>query len=153
MENIYDADDFSYDFEYEDKYEFLGDFHEVNTAVVNLCDNYIDNPDEMFPKLIEVDNLELLKDKINLANFFLKYRVYLNYDRKEMYLFYIAKHINKTILQWFKTYNFQKWFIEEYESDIAKGSDKYRLLKSSEIIEPKIQSDYEYLVDSEKYNL
>jgi len=154
LENIYDTDDLSLEIEYSDsKHEYLGDFEDVKKAINNACDQYIDNPDEIFPKLIEVDNIELIQSKKELANFFYNYKGYIAYENVEWRLFQYAKHFKNKTLEWFKTYNFQKWFIEDYENELAKNADKYKLLKLSEIIDPKIETEYEYLIDVEKYNI
>jgi hypothetical protein len=154
LENIYDTDDLSLEIEYSDsKHEYLGDFEDIRKGLNNACDQYIDNPDEIFPKLIEVDNIELIQSKKELANFFYNYKGYIEYENVEWRLFQYAKHFNKKTLEWFKTYNFQKWFIEDYENELAKNVDKYKLLKLSEIIDPKIETEYEYLIDVERYNI
>ena len=149
-----DADELDYGIDYSDgKYEYLGDFKDVDKKINETCEKYIDNPDEIFPKFIQSDNLELIKKKIDLANFFYRYKTYLDYDNQDLHLFEIAKHFNKTVLEWFKTYDFQKWFIEEYEHKVVEDVDKYKLLKHSEIIEPKIETEYEYLIDASRYNV
>jgi hypothetical protein len=154
LENIYDTDDLNYDIEYSDsKQKYIGDFEDVRKEINDACDKYIDNPDEIFPKLIVIDNLELIQNKKELANFFYVYNGWIKYERVDYRLFEYAKHYNNEIFKWFKSYDFQKWFIEDYENDIAKNPNKYKLLELSEIIDPKIETEYEYLVDVEKYNL
>jgi hypothetical protein len=148
FENLEESSDFSYDFEYEGKYDFLGDFKDVNNVVETAMENYVDNPDEVFVKLIECDNLELFKEKIELANFTYTYDTWIDYNRNRFILFDLAKHYNKEILQWFKSYEFQNQIISD-----KNDTEMYKLLQQSNIIDPKIEKEFSYLVDSEKYNL
>ena len=148
FENLEESSDFDYDFEYEGKYEFLGDFKDVNNVVETAMENYIDNPDDVFVKLIECDNLKLFKEKIDLANFTYTYDSWINYNRNRLNLFELAKHYNKSILQWFKSYEFQKQILED-----KTDATIYKSLQKSEIINPKIESEFGYLVDADNYNL
>lgn len=161
LENIYDSDEFSYEFEYGDlKHDNLGNFEDVNNKVSEICTNYINSPEEIFPKLIFIDNLELIKNKKDLADFIYEFNVYLDYENKNRYtLFELAVKLNNNILQWFKSYEFQKWFIENdvYGFDKADYKDpmttKFKFLELNNITNSKIKDEYDYLIDSEKYNL
>lgn len=146
VENV-DTSDFGYDFEYEMKYDYLGNFEDVNRIVENTIDTYVSSPDYVFPKIIEIDNLELMKDKIELANFTYIYDVHIKWDRKRLNLFDIAKEYNGEILKWFKSYNFQKFIIDQSNVVI------YNNLIESEIIDPQIEKEYKYLVEIDGYNL
>lgn len=157
-----DYDEFDYGIDYSDgKYDFLGNFEDVDKVVRNTCEQYTDYPDELFSKLIEHNKLELIQKKKDLADFYQRYKAWIDYDRKEHTLFELAKHYKNSVLEWFKTYEFQQWFIEEYidkddkqeERDANYGSTNYKILNNNEIINPMIKDEYEYLVDSEKYNL
>jgi len=139
--------DLSYDFEYDMKQEFLGDFKDLVREVENVVDKYLSSPDDIFPKIIECDNLEFFKKNIDLAVFNYWYDTWISGNRKQLTLFEIAKLNNKSILEWFKSYDFQKYIISESEAEI------YKLLLVVEIINPKIKEDYEYLLDSDKYNI
>jgi hypothetical protein len=147
FENINESTDFTYDFEYEGKYEFMGEFKDLQNEVYNVVDKYLSSPDDIFVKLIQCDNLELFKKKIDLANFTYVYDFWFNYDRKRGNLFQIAISVNKSILEWFKTYDFQKSIIDDSDAEM------YKLLKETDIINPEIKDEFEYLVDSESYNL
>jgi hypothetical protein len=151
LENLYEASDFSYDFEYEGKYDFLGDFADVNRVVDNAVDQYINNPDDLFVKIIEFNNLELFKKKIDLANFRYNYDLWLNGNRKQYNLFEIAKAYNNDILKWFKSYEFQYRLLEELYTD--HNVEIYKSLDDAEIIDPKIKEEYLYLIDAGVYNL
>ena len=160
LENIYDSDEFSYEFEYGDsKYDYLGDFGDLNNKVSNTCTNYINSPDEIFPKLIVIDNLELFKKKKELADFIYEFNVQLDYDRSRYTLFELAIKLNNNTLQWFKSFEFQKWFIESdvYGFDKADYKNpmttKFKFLELNGITNSKIKDEYDYLIDSEKYNL
>ena len=152
-----DYDEFGYDVDYsEGKYEFLGNFENVDKVVREACEKYTEFPDELFPKLIENNKLELIKNKIDLADFYQHYKIFIKSERKELRLFEHANHFKNSVLEWFKTYEFQKWFIEEYKDIYAKPnyeSSNYKLLISNEIVNPKIKDEYEYLVGAEDYNL
>jgi len=160
LENIYDSDEFSYEFEYGDlKYKNLGNFEEVNSIVSNVCTNYINSPDEIFPKLIVIDNLELIKKKKELSDFVGEFTVQLDYDRSRYTLFGLAIELNNNTLQWFKSFEFQQWFIEKdiygFDKDDYKSpmTTKFKFLCTHNILNPKIEDEYDYLIDSEKYNL
>lgn len=152
-----DYDEFGYNLDYSDgKYEFLGDFKEVDKLVRDACEQYTQFPDELFPKLIKHNKIELFKNKIEFADFYQHYKIFIKHVLKGLNIFEHAKHFNNSVLEWFKTYDFQKWFIEEYKDIYAKpnyNSSNYKLLISSEIVDPKIKEEYEYLVNAEKYNL
>jgi len=147
LENVYESNDFSYDFEYEDKQQYLGDFKDLKREVENIVDKYLDAPEDIFPVLIENNNLDVFKDRIELAMFTYNFDIHINYNRKQLNLFEIAKEYDNDILKWFKTYEFQEKIINKSEVTI------YKELKNSGIINPKIEKEYEYLVDSGNYNL
>jgi hypothetical protein len=161
LENIYDADEFTTEIEYGDiKQQFLGDFDDVNRCVMNAIDNYVDNPDEIFPKLIETNNLELLQSKKELANFVYHYKIYIDYKQFKYNLFDFAIHYKNDILEWFKTFEFQEWFIQNFDNAGLMYKDSpnsetlaYKLLKKYELLNIKTIEEYEYLVDAERYNL
>jgi hypothetical protein len=146
LENVNEINGLDYNFE-DLKYDFLGDFKGVSKAIDDDIEDYLDSPDDIFPRVIAIDNIELMKDKVDLANFTYIYDIFIDFNRKRLNLFDIAKHYNKEILKWFKTYDFQKMIINESNTDI------YIELKKSEIIDPKIEEEYSYLEESPKYNL
>lgn len=147
FENINESSDFTYDFEQEGKYDFMGDFKDLQNDVYNVVDKYLSSPDDIFVKLIECNNLEMFKRKIDLANFTYTYDFRIDYDRKRGNLFNIALLYNNSILEWFKTYEFQENIIDSSDPEM------YKLLDEAKILNPKIQDEYGYLVDSENYNL
>lgn len=147
IENIKESNDISYDVE-DGKYEYLDDFVDLNTEVLNDVANYVDSPENIFPNLIKIDNLKLIKKKIDLANFIYSYDFYVtSYEKEKLTLFEIAKICDNSVLKWFKTYNFQNKIIDKSDDKI------YLSLQRSEIINPKIEQEYSYLIDSGKYNL
>ena len=80
------------------------------------------------------------------------YDSWINYNRNRLNLFELAKHYNKSILQWFKSYEFQKQILED-NNFLTTDATIYKSLQKSEIINPKIESEFGYLVDADKYNL
>lgn len=148
LENIYEADEFSYDIEYEGgKLDFMGDFKDLNKIVIDIVDTYLNSPDEIFQNLIKCDNIELFKRKLDLAIFAYNYDIWIDHERKRLDLFEIAKHYNGKILEWFKTYDFQSKLIDDSDTEI------YNALKVSGIINPEIEKEYGYLIDKDKYNI
>ena len=136
LENIYEADEFSMSkLENETKQEFIGDFKDLNTEAYNVVDKYLIAPDEIFIRLIECGNLELFKKKIKLANFGFIYDITINYDKKRLTLFDIAKHYKGAVLEWFKSNEFEKIIMKRTEEEIdsygkfifGENIDKYNL--------------------------
>ena len=124
LENLYEKDEFTYSIEQEGKYDFLGDFKDLNTAVYNVANNYVISPDDIFSKLIEADNLELFKNKMDLADFSYKYTIWIDYNKKYLNLFEIAKHYNGEILQWMTSNEFsEKLKTRELEDEIKSYDD------------------------------
>lgn len=159
FENVQDSDEFTYEIEYNDlKNKFLGDFEDVNNLVNSTCQQYIDDPDEIFPKLVQANNLELIKKKMKLANFVYRYDTFINYNKVRFNLIEFAINSNNSVLQWFKTYDFQKWLMENstslvLQSAIDNQKIAFKILQDAKILDSKIDDEYSYLVDSEKYNL
>jgi len=140
LENIYEASDFSYDFEYEMKQEYMGDFEDLKKEIDKVVQKYIDSPDDIFPKLIECDNLELFRNKFELSIFDYSYSYWNNGKRKQGDLFDMARDYNGKILQWYSTAEFKE-----------KVKEKVDSVYYDELIK-KIE-DYEALEMSKKYNL
>jgi len=135
LENIYNADEFTFENEYERASEFMGDFKDLIRSVENVVDEYLDSPEEIFPKAIAIDNLELLQNNMELADFENIYEVYIKYNRKMKNLFQIAKEYNGEILKWFSSDKFEELINNRSEKEIAN----YR--------------DFIFKEDTEKYNL
>jgi len=95
------------------------------------------------------------KKKKELANFVYVYPTFIDYKRVEYNLFEYAIHFNNSVLEWFKTFEFQKWFIEDYVNEVVKDPKvySYKMLQKHKIINTQTIKEYEYLVDAEKYNL
>lgn len=127
--------EFSYDIEYDElKNEYL-DYNDLIREVDNVVDKYLNSPDDIFIKLIEIDNLELFKKKVDLANFEWMYDVNINYNRVRCNLFQLAKEYNKKILDWLNS--------EEFEKIIENRSQE----------ELDAYSEFKYKEDIESFNL
>jgi len=151
FENLYEAGDFGYEIEYEGKYDFLGDFEGLVKIVEESVDKYLDSPDSLFPILIQKDNLELFKNKLDLAYFDFDYDGwYEGKYRESLNLLEISTRYKNRILEWFKTYDFQKNLIDE---DQFHKTEKYKELTKLDIINHDIKEEYSYLIDVEKYNM
>jgi hypothetical protein len=134
VENVYEFSEFNYDFEYN-LCDYIGHYDDLKRSVENVVEKYLDSPDDIFIKLIEVDNLELFKKKINLANFDYIYDTCKDYSRVRLNLFEFAKLFNNSITEWFKS--------EEFENIIKKRSkEEFENYKNFILGE-----------DAEKYNL
>jgi len=152
IENV-NYNDLNFEFEYEKKYDFLNEenaYESLRTEVEGMLDNFIDSPEYLFPRLIEGNNIKLFKKKLKLAEFIYNYDIRIDYKNERMDLFEIAKHYNNDILKWFKTYIFQKTILDR---DANESIIIYKLLKEHDIVDPKIEKEYEYLIAGEKYNL
>ena len=153
-QNLYEANEFGYDIEYEGKYDFLGDFEELIRRVEKSVDEYLDEPDSLFPILIQKDNLELFKKKLNLADFDSEYDGwYGGQYRESLNLFQIAIRYadssKNRFLEWFKSYDFQKNLIDDSYNRVGI----YKELEKLDIIDPEIDNEYSYLISAEKYNI
>lgn len=147
IENI--STDFDYSIEYESS-EYTEGFKDLIELIKNKVKKYLKEPDELFPILIEKDNLELFKNKIDLAFFTFEYDGwYGGQYREKLNLFEISKRYKNKFLEWFKTYDFQKNIIENNYDKV----ELYKELKKADIIDPKIEDEYSYFIDAEKYNL
>jgi len=123
IENVEGFNDFSYDVEYQNKYEHMGDFKDLNSEVENAVEKYTSSPDDIFPCLIEKDNLEVFKKIKELALFSYSYDIWLlnkngyRDKRERLNLFELAKYYNGDILKWFLTDKFEKYIKKLSKSD------------------------------------
>ena len=146
-----DWGDFSYEIEHQ-SYENLGDFKDLNTETYNKIENFTSSPDELMPEFIKGDNLTMLKKMINKAFFDYNYSYWgKGYQRKNYTLFQIAKDKDNSVLEFFKSEKFQRWYLKDL--DINVQTERYRQLVDDEINNLKIDDDYEYLIGGENYNL
>jgi hypothetical protein len=112
FENIPNSDEFSYEI---NEYEIDNiDYTSLNTEVYNDVIKFINFPDEIFPNLIKANNLDLIQNKIDLAMF--SYYYHLDPYKPERYnLFQIANQHDNSVLEWFRTEEFEKIIIERDE--------------------------------------
>ena len=136
LEHIYESDEFeSSKIEQEIKYEYLGDFKDLKNNVIDAVNEYSISPDDVFPFIIQHDNLEAFKDNMELANFVSIYQIPESYRNDRYNLFEIAKHFNGEILKWFDSSDFRvrmkertKEEIDEYEEfSMKQGAEKYNI--------------------------
>jgi len=117
FENIYEADEFTYENEWERINDYIGDYNDLNNAVEKIIDEYLKWPDEIFPKLILNNNLKLFKKNKEKADFSYYYNTWIKYNKFNGNLFQMAKLINsQKILEWFRTKEFEQ-FIETKSND------------------------------------
>lgn len=154
LENIKTLKDFlieiDYELSYDETYNYydkLGDFKDLDLAIYNKINDFVLFPDALIKEFVLKDNLELFKKHIEDADFEYKYKLNINYNLKNYNLFEISKHLKGDILEYFKSYDFQKWFINENDSN------RYKLLLKEEIINTKIKKEYSHLVEVDKFNL
>ena len=117
LENISESSDFNYEFEYE-HYDELGDFKDLKSSVEDAVDKYLDSPDDIFVNLIEVDNLELFKKKVDLAYFDYVYDRWVKNKRVSMNLFQLAKEYNNSIVTWLKSKEFENIIYKRSKDEI-----------------------------------
>lgn len=123
------SSDLSYEID-SSAYENLGDFEDLNRNFEYCVENYIDSPDDVFPRLIIIDNLDLFKKKIDLARFDYVYDAQkINWNLKNrMNLFQLAKHYNNSICSWFNSEKFDIFIKTRSEDELAS----YREFKYGE---------------------
>lgn len=124
IENVSELNDFSYEIEYNN-YDELGDFKDLINSVESCVDNYLDNPDEVFPNIIKQDCLKAFKKNYKLAFFSYKYDEWLNYNRKRVNLFEIAKHYKNEIYDWFKSDEFKKIIKKDGDNDDINAYNEF----------------------------
>jgi len=147
LSNIYDSDDLRYEtIEYEDSYSHLN-FDNLKNSIDDVVSKYVDSPDDIFPIWIKTDNLEMFKKMEKKYAFYdYDYDIWFKYYRKHINLLEIAKLYNGKILEWFKTYEFQKYLIEN-------DNENYKLIMKSNILNPEIINEYSYIVNVDKFNM
>lgn len=124
LENVQNS--FSYDIEYEGLEDYIKNgYKDLNREVENVVEKYLDSPDDIFPKLIQVDNLELFKNNIEYALFSYWYKIYIKYNDKEGNLFELAKIINGDILKWLKTSEFEKYILKNGTKNDLEAYEKF----------------------------
>jgi len=136
LENVSELDDFGYEIEHEGKYEHMGDFKDLDDSVNSTVDNYLDSPDEVFPKLIQIDNLDAFKENVEMAIFSWRYKIQNGFNQDDYNLFEMAKKYDGDICKWFRTSEFEKIIMD------GKDEDDERNYK-----------DFVLGGDMEKYNL
>lgn len=108
LENLSESSDFNYDFEYEGKYDHL-EYTDLQKEINNHLDKYVEYPDEIFPKLMQTDNLKAFKNNIKLACFNCEYDTRVDYERVNWNLFQFANYYKDgEIFKWFKSDQFEK---------------------------------------------
>lgn len=141
LESVSNAIDIGYEFEYDMKYGYIGDFEDLKKNMNNELDKYVDNPDDVFPKLIEQDRLELFKDKVEeLALFDTYYDFWFKYDRKHMNLVEMAILYDNSITKWMCTKEFRTILKEKVSNELYNDLTEKLL-------------NYETEGDMKKYNL
>lgn len=120
LENVSEFTDFSNEIEYDGGKEEYIDYKDLIRDVDNTIENYTISPDDIFVKLIQVDNLKAFQDNFSKAIFNYNYDVFIDYKKMEMNLFKLAAHYKGEILQWFMTKEFEekmkKRTADEFES-------------------------------------
>lgn len=139
LESVSNVIDIDYDFE-EEKYHHMGDFNELIDDANNILDKYIDSPDEIFPKLIEANNLELFRNKIDLAYFEYDYDFWFKYVRKHVNLVEMAILYDNSITKWMCTKEFRTILKEKVSNELYNDLTEKLL-------------NYETEGDMKKYNL
>lgn len=118
LENIDNANEFTWENEYERISEFLGDFENLKRSVETVVDDCIEFPDDIYPKVIAVDNLEAFKNNLELADFKSVYPIWIKYDNIRLNLFEIAKRYNNTITEWLSSKEFEKFIMTQSTEEI-----------------------------------
>ena len=101
------TNEFNYEFENEASLETDG-YKDLIRDVDNTIENFTISPDDIFVKLIQVDNLKAFKDNFNKAIFNYNYDVYIDYKKVEMNLFKLATHYKGEIFNWMQSPEFEE---------------------------------------------
>lgn len=136
LENLTESSDFNYDFEYEGKYEHM-DYTDLEKEIDDAANTYIESPDEIFPKLIAVDNLKTFKNNVKKAFFDYEYETWVDGNKVNWNLFQFANYYKDgEIYKWLKSEKFEKIIksvgsdseFSEYEKFVFDGdTQKYNL--------------------------
>jgi len=147
LSNISESDELSPEsIEYEDSYSYIN-YDDLSKSIDDVVDKYLENPDDIFKVWIEKDNLNMFKKfEKKYAFYDYTYDFWFNSNRHRNNLLVMAKLYNGKILEWFKTYNFQKYLIGD-------DMDNYKLLKNAEILNTEIESEFSYIVNADKFNI
>lgn len=147
LSNIVDSDDLSPEsIEYDDSYSYIN-YDDLSKSIDDVVTKYIDSPDDIFKIWIEKDNLEMFKKfEKRYAFYNFDYDFWCNHKRHSNNLLVMARLFNGKILEWFKTYEFQKYLIEH-------DKDYYKVLKNADILNTKIENDFSYIVNADKFNI
>jgi hypothetical protein len=136
LENINESSNFSYEIEYTCLSSYTDGYKDLKKSVDNKVEKYIDSPDDIFPKIIAVDNLEAIKNNFDLCYFDYVYDYSFKYDKKRGDLFDIAKTYDGKILEWFTTDEFKNKVknsvTKEYYNELVKKIDDYKTLTMSQ---------------------
>ena len=147
LSNIVDSDDLRAEtIEYEDSYTYLN-YDDLSKSVDDVVTKYLENPDDIFKIWIEKDNLDLFKKyEKKYAYYDFAYDFWFKSNRTIENLLMMAKLYNGKILEWVKTYEFQKNLIE-------RDNNYYKLIQKIDILNPKIENEFSYIVNVDKFNI
>lgn len=126
-----------YDFEY-DYAQFEGEYTDLNRHIDQNIDEYIDEPQNIFGYAAASGNLELVEFGREKELLDINEKVYVTTkknNRKEWY--YIFAIATGDVLEYFKSYDFQKQYIDS-------GDEKYNfdILKKCNVLNEKIADEY-----------
>lgn len=147
LENV-DYGNFTYEVENVWESEFDRDFTDTNKVIKEQLENIIDELEEI-TKLPKPD-----PNQLTLFNDFEEYEAKYNFN-SEIFTklkfedLRYAKDVGGKLLAWFKSYLFQKPFMDNSENKLFD----YKRLESENILNPEIEKEYGHLVSAEKYNM
>lgn len=145
--NAIDFDEF--DDEFENVYEYLDeiDYTKIQTEIQTQLDRLIDlfGDYDIFVKPDDPNQFKLFDEDIEKnPKYKLPYDIFSKLDFNNIDY---AKNIGGRILAWFKSYTFQKDYMKD------PSLEKYEKLIENDILNPKIEDEYEYLKGIEDFNL
>lgn len=152
IDNI-DFSDIRYELEYEWSSNYKGDYSELNETFKKQIKKIInelksstiiktDDPNQ----LSLFDDIELSKIKSKEKQYSFESEFFKKLDIRNLS---DAQDVGGKIFAWFKSYLFQKQYMDTNHSSL----DKFRYLKEHDILNPAIEYEYGYLEDADKYNL
>jgi hypothetical protein len=150
LENV-DFSDFSYEIEhyYESNYNI--NYDNMNKEFSNQIDSLLKkigiDPTNKPINNKNIDQLNLFDDDEYEKIISKNYKFNRFFSQLNIKYIYEAKELGGRILAWFKSYEFQKQYMKD------KDIEKYKNLKSHNILHPDIENEYGHLETASIYNI
>ena len=150
LEYVGGHEDFHYDLEH-DCAEYEEGHEKIDEIVSDNIDKIYDSElnvgeDKLWCKLIDQDQIDILKEKFDDIDWTSKVDTFVNYNSGRYYLMQIAT-IDKTrggspkCYEWFRTKDFQEKFIN-IDNNVVEN---FHILEKLEMLNSEIEEEYDYV--------